>query len=102
MVLYGTNLFLLAKELRTSDLGLVSPFYADNAEFDGLARRSEQLLKLLMEIEPDRGYLPDPAKSLFISDNPGQKEEAMREFVTERLEIDFISGSRHQDAYLSH
>ena len=71
MVLYEINLVLLVEELRTADPGILSPFYADNAAFDGSARRSVQLLKLLMKRGPDQGYLPDPSKSLFISDTPG-------------------------------
>ena len=48
MTLYGITLVPLAEELRAADLGLLSPFYADDAAFDGSARRSAQLLKLLM------------------------------------------------------
>ena len=76
MFLYGITLIPLAEELRAADLGLLSTFYADDAAFDGLVRRSAQLLKLLMKRRPDRGYFPDPAKSLFISDTPGQEEAA--------------------------
>ena len=35
MVLYGINLVRLAEELRAADPGLLSPFYADDALFDG-------------------------------------------------------------------
>ena len=35
MVLSRITLVTLAKELRAADLGLLSPFYADDAEFDG-------------------------------------------------------------------
>ena len=35
MVLYGITLVPLVEELRAADLGLLSPFYADNAAFDG-------------------------------------------------------------------
>ena len=55
MLLYGITLATLAKELRAADLGILSPFYADDAAFDGSARRSAQLLKMLMERGPDRG-----------------------------------------------
>ena len=78
MVLYGITLAPLAEELRAVDKGLLSPFHADDAAFDGSARQSAQLLKLLMEREPDRGYFPEPAKSLFISDTTGKKEAAKR------------------------
>ena len=82
------------------DPGLLSPFYADDAAFDSLTQRSTQLLKLLMKRGPDRGYLPDPAKSLFISDTPGQEEAAMMEFGVEGLTLNFVSGIRYLGAYL--
>ena len=66
MVLYGITLFPLAEEFQAANPGLLSLFYADDATFDGLVRRSAQLLKLLMKRGPDRGYFPKPAKSLFI------------------------------------
>ena len=55
MVLYGINLVPLAEEVRAADPGLLSPFYVDDAAFDGLARHSAQLLKLLMKRGPDWG-----------------------------------------------
>ena len=61
MVLYGITLVPLAKEFRTADPGLLSPFYADDAAFDGSARRSTQLLKMLMKRGTDQGYFPKPA-----------------------------------------
>ena len=45
--------------------------------------RSKKILKLLMERGADRGYFPDPSKSLFISDSPYQEEAAKREFLEE-------------------
>ena len=48
MVLYGITLIPLADELRAADPGLLSPYYAHNAAFDGSARRSAQLLNLLV------------------------------------------------------
>ena len=68
MVLYVITLVPPAEELRAADPGLLSPFYADDAAFDGLAQRRAQLLKLLMKRGPDRGYFPELAKSLLISD----------------------------------
>ena len=82
MVLYGITLVPLAEELWAADPGLLSPFYADDATFEGLARRNAQLLKMLMKRGPDWGYIPKPAKSFFISDTPGQEEAEKREFAT--------------------
>ena len=70
MVLYGITLVPLAEELRAADPGLLSPFYADDVAFNGLARRSTQLLNMLMKRGPDWGYFPETAKSLFILDTP--------------------------------
>ena len=50
------------------DLGIISPLYADNAYFDGSVLRIDQILKLLMERGADWGYVPETAKSMFISD----------------------------------
>ena len=73
MVLYGITLVPLSEELRAADPGLLFPFYADDAAFDGSAQQSAQLLKLLMKRGPDRGYFPELAKSLFILDTPVKK-----------------------------
>ena len=68
MVLYGITIAPLVEELRDADPKILSPFYAYDAVFDGLARRSAAQLILLMDRGPDRGYFPDPSKSLFIAD----------------------------------
>ena len=54
MVLYQITLTPLAKELKVADSGLLYPFFADNAAFDNLARRSAQLLKLSMKRRMDQ------------------------------------------------
>ena len=100
MVLYGITLVPMYEELRAADTGLLSPFYADDSVFDGLARQNVQLLKLLMERGEDQGYFPNPDKSFFISDTPGQEEAAKREFTAEGLELNFVSGSGYLGGYL--
>ena len=47
MVLYRIILTPLAEELQAADPGPLSPFYADDAAFDNLARRSAHFLNLL-------------------------------------------------------
>ena len=49
MVLYGITLVPLSVELRAADPGILSPFYAVYAAFNGSAQQSAQLLKLLMK-----------------------------------------------------
>ena len=72
MILYRITLFPLAEKLRAADPEILSPFYVDDAAFDGLAQRSAQLLKLLMKRGPEWGYFTGPDKSIFISDTPVQ------------------------------
>ena len=100
MVLYGITLVPLAEELRAADMGILSPFYVEDADFSGSARRSAQPLKLLMKRGTDRGYFPDPDKSLFISYTPGQEEAAKSEFAVEGITLNFVSGSRYLGAFL--
>ena len=76
MVFNRITLVPLAEELRAADPGLLSPLYADDALFDGSARRSAQLLKMLIKRGTDRGYFPKPARYLFILYTPGQEEAA--------------------------
>ena len=100
MVLYRITLAPLIEEIRAADPGLLSPFYADDTAFDGSARRITHLLKLLMKRGLDRGYFPEPAKPLFISDTLGQEEAVKREFAKEGLVLNFTRGSRYLGAYL--
>ena len=93
--MYGINLVPLAEELREADPGLLSPFHANDAVFNGLARQSTQLLKVLMKRGTDRGYFPNPDKSLFMSDTPVQEDAAKREFEVGGLALRFVSGSRY-------
>ena len=75
MLLCGITLTPRAEELSATDPGLISPFSADDAAFDGSTRRSAQLLELLMKRGLDQGDFPEPDKLLFISDTPVQEEE---------------------------
>ena len=80
VLLYGIALYPLVEKLRDADITLLSPFYANDAAFDGSMWRSAAQLRLLMDQGPDRGYFPEPAKSLFISDNLEDEEAERQEF----------------------
>ena len=53
-----------------------------------------------MKRGPDRGYFPEPAKSLFISDTPEQEAGAKKTFAAEGFVLNFVSGHRYLGAYL--
>ena len=53
-----------------------------------------------MKRGPDRGYFPEPAKSLLIPDTLEQEEAENQEFAVEGLNLNFVSGSRYLGAYL--
>ena len=76
MVLYRITFVHLSEELRAADPGLLSPFYADDVAFYASAQRRAQLIKLLMRRGQDQGYFPEPVKSFFISETPGQEAAA--------------------------
>ena len=100
MFFYGITIILLEEDLQAADPGILSPFYTDDAEFSWSARRSAQLLNILMNRGRVRGYFPELAKSIFILDILEQEEEAKREFVAEVLELNLIGGSWHLGGYL--
>ena len=78
-----------------ADPTLLSPFYTNDSEFDRSVRRSEVQLRLLMDRGSDQRYLTEPDKSLFIADNPEDKEATKREFEQEGLNINYAYGSRY-------
>ena len=92
MVLYEITLVPKTEYLRGADPTLLSPFYADDAAFDGLARRSAEQLKLIMARGTDWGYFPEPAKSLLIADNPKDEEAARQDFKRFGLNLNYVGG----------
>ena len=63
MVLYGIKLVPLAEEHMDENPTLISPFYAKDAAFHGLAMQSADQLHLLIDQGPDWGYFPNTAHS---------------------------------------
>ena len=100
MVLYRITLPPLPEELRYADPTLLSSFYAKDAAFDGMVRRRDEKLRLLMEQGLDRGYFPEPSKSLFIADKPEEKEVARLEFERAGLNLNYVNGSLYLGTYL--
>ena len=90
----------LAEELRDADPTLLYPVYADDAVFDQLARRSVVQLRLLIDRELNRGYFPDPAKPLFVTNNPEEKGSERQEFERAVLHINYVDVIRYLGIYL--
>ena len=70
MFLYDITLVSLAEELCAAAPNVLAPFYADDSVLYGPADMSARLMTLLLERGPERGYFPEPSKSLFICDSP--------------------------------
>ena len=88
------------EELRDVDPTLLSPFYTDDTEIYGSARRSVAQLCLLMDQGPDWEYFPDPSKSLFITNKQEEKEKEKKEFEQAGLHLTYVDGSRNLGDYL--
>ena len=58
MVLCGITLVPLVEDLRDTDNDLLSSLYANDAAFDGSARRSAAKLRLLIDQGTDQGVIP--------------------------------------------
>ena len=63
MVLYEITLVPVAEEFQASPLGILPLFYADDEAFDGSARRSAWMLKLLLV---QRIYVQVPIHRIYI------------------------------------
>eukprot|EP00957_Ditylum_brightwellii_P157897 12018946-Ditylum_brightwellii.AAC.1 len=64
MVTYGITLVPLAEQIRVANAEVMVPFYADDIALDGPVGRNAHQLKLLMGHGLDRGYFPEPDKSI--------------------------------------
>ena len=100
MVVYGITLVPLAEEHMDEDPTLISPLYAKDAAFDGLARQSTDQLHLLIDLRPDRGYFPNTANSFFIADNPEDGDAERRKLERVGLYLNDVDGSQYLGAYL--
>ena len=53
----------------------------------------------MMDQGPDQGYIPEPAKSTFIADNPEEKEAAKMELEQTGLNLNYVDGGCYLGAY---
>jgi hypothetical protein len=82
MILYGTALVPLAKRLVDETPEVIQPWYADDAAMAGRASKVRDAMRLLQQWGPDRGYFPEPAKSIVVCERESREraQETLQEF----------------------
>ena len=97
MVLYGLAVVPMAESLREAQPDVLQPWYADDAAMVGPASGLAATMRLLMQHGPDRGYFPEPAKSVVISrpDARPVLEAALNEF-----NFSFRDGARYLGGHI--
>ena len=99
MALYGIALLPLAELLRKEYLDVLQPWYADDAAMQRVPSRVAKCFKLLTEVGPMFGYLPEPEKSFAIC--PLASEEGvLAAFATEGLDVKACRGHRYVGGYV--
>lgn len=66
MLLYGLTLVPLAKIIREATDQVIQPWYAGDMAMAGPASKIKIAMNLLMKYGPDRGYFPEPDKSVLV------------------------------------
>eukprot|EP00957_Ditylum_brightwellii_P028913 2184347-Ditylum_brightwellii.AAC.1 len=85
MIIYGITLVPLSNLVQETDRQVLPPFYTDGIALDGAARRNACLLKVLVAWGPDRGYYPEPEKSIHVCNFPWDVEAARAAFEAEGI-----------------
>eukprot|EP00957_Ditylum_brightwellii_P117987 8998967-Ditylum_brightwellii.AAC.1 len=79
----------------------IAPIYADDEGVDSPARCNAHIIKVLIEQGPDRGYFPEPGKSIHICDDPSQVQETKQIFQEEGIrEMTFTNGQRYVGGFI--
>ena len=68
--------------------------------FDWLDRRSTAQLKIIMERGTERGYFPNPSKSLLIAYNPKDKEAVRWEFERSGQNLNYVGRRQNMGSCL--
>ena len=99
MALYGIALLPLAELLREEFPEVLQLWYADDAAMKGAPLRVGKCFKLLTEVGPMFGYLPEPEKSFAIF--PLASEEGVLDaFRSKGLDIKACRGHRYVGGYV--
>ena len=80
--------------------GASHPFYADDMAFDRSDQWSKKLTKIFLDRGPDRGYLLETSKYLFIEDLPTREAVMWWEFEVEVRPIKLVSRGRYLGSFM--
>jgi hypothetical protein len=97
MVLYGLTLAPLTETLRTAVPAVSQCWYADDAAMAGAPHQVADAMTLLAHHGPQRGYYPEPAKSVVICppDLPAPSRQPLEQFP-----FQFADGHRHLGGFI--
>ena len=97
MVLYGIALSPLAERLKEAVPDAVQPWFADDAAMVGRASRIRRATTLLQQWGPDRGYYPEPAKSIVVCP-AAQQDRAAAQLAG--FQFTYKTGARYLGGFL--
>ena len=97
MVLYALALIPLAEELRAAVPTVMQPWYADDMAMAGRVDGIAACMTLLLKRDPDRGYYPEPAKSVLVVP---AAEQTRAKAALEAFDFTYTSGSRYLGGYI--
>jgi hypothetical protein len=98
MLLYGVTLVPLARRLREEVPSVVQPWYADDAAMAGPCSHVATAMRLLEKLGPQRGYYPEPAKSIVIC-RDATHTEAAKQWL-EEFNFQYCEGHRYVGGFL--
>lgn len=97
MVLYGLTLVPLAKRIRAATGDVVQPWYADDMAMAGKVSGIACATSLLQRFGPDRGYFPEPEKSILICRDADQSQ-AKRQLSAYHFQ--YTTGARYLGGFI--
>jgi hypothetical protein len=97
MVLYGLALVPLAATLRAAHPAVRQAWYADDSALKGRARDIAAAMTLLARLGPERGYFPEPAKSIYIC---APEDRAAAAGLLEAFGFTYCDGHRYVGGFL--
>ena len=99
MLLYGLTMVPVAKRLHTEVPSVVQPWYADDAAMSGPCSHVATAMRLLEKIGPQRGYYPEPAKSIVVCPGDAKHEEAAKQWLG-GFDFQYCTGHRYVGGFI--